>query len=387
MRAAASLSLILLVGIAMALAPRGVRACRDSHTEELFRSVASMAGKIQRLEREMVFDEKLVSKLRSALLKLYSQLDLALAELYAGKYCSVCGHTRSEIEADGRESFADHLENVGGTEERAPQSLIDETRARYAVMIEDARDDLREAEREGERRRAEYWSARRAAVTAISDVRKSATVWADAIRSNYWSKVDALRERLADSKKGGVTAESIAEQARIVAKLADERFMLGRELHDHEVCKTELRRDLHEVLAGSGLEHLVPYYGGYDAIPAALHMLQGAVNLFSPLTGVEVESGDGHLQVKAELPLKKLVKWGTKKPGISPPEAPPTLNERGMDKMVEALTNITVTARVGSDWYKDKDMTRLIVRALGKDFKSPTPDLREAIAPESEEVP
>jgi len=159
----------------------------------------------QVLKQEKQQDDAEINKLQSDETSLKSKEAQAIAELKAGRFCSQCGRTASEIEASG-ESFEQHLKDVDGhivpadpARIAAKQKEFDDEIASDQEQIDELRQREQDAQDEANREAA---AAAAAAQAAKEEAARQAQAAAEAAQK-------AKEQRLQDKIQ---TNEQEAEQ-------------------------------------------------------------------------------------------------------------------------------------------------------------------------------
>lgn len=132
--------------LAITLVTLGVvaEACGEYATSRDAFAAADRAGERQheaekqmdRLRERNERNNDKIRELATQIEDLYQKRKQALHELAAGMYCSECKRTASEIEAEEKRPFADHLRKVKGHAIPATQKMLEEKAASYDRLIE-----------------------------------------------------------------------------------------------------------------------------------------------------------------------------------------------------------------------------------------------------------
>lgn len=115
------------------------RADRVHHMSEARRILSDCLGKHRARERA---NEERARKQQEERQK-NREYAAELADLRAGRFCSQCGNSATQIERGGTQTFAEHLRNVRGTAQPATQEMFDNLDRRYRELLDPIRERIR----------------------------------------------------------------------------------------------------------------------------------------------------------------------------------------------------------------------------------------------------
>lgn len=161
--------------------------------------------KAKDFERHLSEIEPNLDKAQKELRALLSFKSRALDDLRGGQWCTQCEESRTQIESDGRTSFAAHVAEQAGkfAGYSAPQSVVNGTIAHYDGQISPIRRTVDKLD--GDRRRYEWLRQ-----TEGSDTEKDDAAWGVAVRNQI-----ALLERMWALYKN----DNLTRRNGLVAKL------------------------------------------------------------------------------------------------------------------------------------------------------------------------